>query len=399
MTKEELISHLHELLDESLESVMERERTTFDRLAGENCNELILYGTGKLGRRTLLGLRQLGILPLAFCDKNSMAWGVEIEGLKVISPEEAVETYGATATFVVTIWNDRFGHPFNEVTNDLNIWGDAKVVSFLPLYWKYPKQFLPYFSLDLPSKIIANRENIIKSAYLIADKESRIEFSKNIESRLNNSLHLLSSPIDKKTQFKNSFLKPNPEEIFIDAGAYNGDTIIELLNSPRFQFKEIIAIEPDPNNFKELSNYINNLEYELKERIHPLQFALGNQNGEISFTGTGTEQAHISTTGDISIKCTRLDDLLKDKQATLIKMDIEGSEYEAILGAAEIIDKYQPVLAISSYHEITHLWNLALLINKLNDKYFYIYRPHSAGGWDYILYAVPQNRLISKNLE
>ena len=93
-------------MNESPESVAERERTAHDKLTKSFKNRLILFGTGKLGRRTLKGLREVGIEPLGFCDNNSVIWGSDIEGLKVFSPKNAVSEFGAIAAFVVTIWND-----------------------------------------------------------------------------------------------------------------------------------------------------------------------------------------------------------------------------------------------------------------------------------------------------
>jgi FlaA1/EpsC-like NDP-sugar epimerase len=134
MKKEELISELYALLNESPESVAERERTAHDKLTKSFKNRLILFGTGKLGRRTLKGLREVGIEPLAFCDNNSVIWGSDIEGLKVLSPEKAVSEFGANAAFVVTIWNNTLGHPLEVVRQQLQSYGNCAVVSFLPLY-------------------------------------------------------------------------------------------------------------------------------------------------------------------------------------------------------------------------------------------------------------------------
>ena len=399
MTKEQLISTLEELLSESPESVSERERTTFDRQAAPFENQLILFGTGKLGRRTLKGLREIGIEPLAFCDNNPKIWGERIEGLKVLSPSEAVRDLGNKAAFVVTIWNDALGHPLDEVREKLQSLGEVTVLSFLPLYWKYPKQFLPYFSLDLASKILGNREDILKLSLLISDKDSRTNFFENIKSRFLSELQILPQPIAKEIQFKNEFIKTNTEEVFIDGGAYNGDTVKLLLNSSPFAFKEIIALEPDPINFSSLNRYVKELDPEVGRKIRTIPVAIGNKNGEITFDGTGTEQAQISSSGAIAVQCARIDDLFKGKEVTYIKMDIEGAEPEALDGAVAIISQHSPVLAISIYHQINHLWKLALMIYKMNKNYSFFFRPHASGGWDYILYAVPQSRLATTTEE
>ena len=395
MKKEELISELEVLLSESPESVAERERTTHDKLSAPFNNQLILFGTGKLGRRTLKGLREVGIEPLAFCDNNSVIWGSDIEGLKILSPAQAVSDFGAKAAFVVTIWNDTLGHPLDEIREQLQSYGDCTVISFLPLYWKYPVQFLPYFSLDLPSKILSDREELLGINPLIADAESRLNFFKNIKSRFKGELEILPGSIDKRIQFKNEFLKPNPEEVFIDAGAYNGDTLKLMLESAPFEFREFIALEPDPNNFTALNEYIGSLNHKASSKITTFPVAVSNFNGEIYFDGSGTEQAQISSKGHIKVECRRIDDLLNDKEITFIKMDIEGAEPDAIEGASNIIKNKSPILAISVYHEIEHLWRIVHLINSIKKGYFFFFRPHAAGGWDYIVYAVPSNRLAT----
>lgn len=395
MKKEQLISELEVLLNESPESVAERVRTTHDKLSTPFNNQLILFGTGKLGRRTLKGLREVGIEPLAFCDNNAVIWGSDIEGLKVLSPEQAVSDFGRKAAFVVTIWNDTLGHPLEEVRKQLQSYGDCTVVSFLPLYWKYHKKLLPYFSLDLPSKILAAREELLAITVFIEDRESRLNFFKNIKSRFAGELQILPGSIDKRIQFKNEFFKPNKEEVFVDAGAYNGDTLKLILESSPLEFKEFIALEPDPQNFTKLNDLVGTYDDKLRSKITTFPVAVSSFNGEISFDGSGTEQAQISSNGDIKVECRRIDDLLIDKEVTFIKMDIEGAEPDAIEGASDIIKNRSPILAISVYHQIDHLWRMVCLINNIRRDYAFFFRPHAAGGWDYILYAVPQNRLAT----
>ena len=393
MKKEEFLSELEVLLNESPESVAERERTAHDKLTKSSKNRLILFGTGKLGRRTLKGLREVGIEPLAFCDNNSAIWGSDIEGLKVISPAKAVSEFGTNAAFVVTIWNDTLGHPFDEVGEQLQSYGSCTVVSFLPLYWKYHEQFLPYFSLDRPSKILAAGKEIMDMMLFVKDSESRSSFLKNIKSRFSGELGILPRPVDKRIQFKNEFLKVNKEEVFVDAGAYTGDTLNLVLESPAFEFREFIALEPDPKNFTRLQKLVGTLDEKLRSKITTFPVAAGSFNGEICFDGSGTEQARISLSGNIKAECRRLDDLLRDWGVTFIKMDIEGAELDALEGASDIIKNNSPVLAVSVYHQIDHLWRILFLINEIKDGYAFFFRPHAAGGWDYILYAVPQNRL------
>ena len=62
------------LLAEPEAAAVERARVAFDELAGPFADRLVLYGAGNLGRKTLAGIRSLGIEPLAFSDGNSALW-------------------------------------------------------------------------------------------------------------------------------------------------------------------------------------------------------------------------------------------------------------------------------------------------------------------------------------
>ncbi len=152
-----LDEQLEVLLDEDPAAILDRESSTYDREAG-GLEEVVLFGVGVLGRRTLAGLRKLGIQPLAFCDNDAGRWNTEVDGLTVLSPAEAAQRFGRRAVFVVTIWRDVGGHPLEQITRQMLALGDVKIVSVAVLYWKYPETFLPYFCLDLPHKTLARAE-------------------------------------------------------------------------------------------------------------------------------------------------------------------------------------------------------------------------------------------------
>jgi len=77
------------------------------------------------------------------------------------------------------------------------------------------------------------------------------------------------------------------------------------------------------------------------------------------------EASHLTTdssSGTI-IQCVALDDTLIGWHPTYIKMDIEGAEYDALLGAERLIRSYKPVLAICVYHRPQDIWEIPQLIN------------------------------------
>ena len=86
---------------------------------------------------------------------------------------------------------------------------------------------------------------------------------------------------------------------------------------------------------------------------------------------------------------------LYEDQPTFIKMDVEGSEIDALIGAQNIIRKELPILAICAYHRQDHMWRIPSLIHSFSDQYCFFLRPHLSEGWDLVCYAIPLPRLSS----
>jgi hypothetical protein len=73
---------------------------------------------------------------------------------------------------------------------------------------------------------------------------------------------------------------------------------------------------------------------------------------------------------------------------TFIKMDIEGSELNALKGAEQTIRKYKPKLAICVYHRAKDLITIPQYIKTLVPEYKLYFRAHKYGTYDFVLYAV-----------
>lgn len=111
---------------------------------------------------------------------------------------------------------------------------------------------------------------------------------------------------------------------------------------------------------------------------------------QLAFIVGQGEASAISRHGDGFVQCVALDDVTPTYAPNLIKMDIEGAEYDALLGARNIINKYLPGLAISIYHRPEHLWQIPLLIDDIAPgKYGFYIRSHAMSTFDTVLYAIP----------
>jgi FkbM family methyltransferase len=381
------------LFSGDFDAVVTREREAFDKLAAPFEKSIVLFGSGQLGRKALKGLREIGIEPLAFSDNNSKLWNQSIDGLTVFSPEDAAQKFGEKAVFVVTIWGACSTHRFAHTQEQLKRLNCLKVVSFAFLFWKYAEAFLPHYSLDLPHKVFQEKENIKKVFSLWADEQSRQEYLAQLRWRMLLDFDSLPNPIAQEQYFLGDFFNLLPTDVYVDCGAYNGDTVRAFLRHQDSFSGKIVAFEPDPKNFEKLQRYVSNLPSTIKEKITILPLATGKQKTKLRFASTGSSSSSITDSGTLEIDCISLDEALADYLPTLIKLDIEEAELDTLTGAKEIIRNASPILTVCAYHCQDHLWQIPLFVHSLSSQYRFFLRPHGVEVWDLICYAVPVSRL------
>ncbi len=384
---------LSALLGEEIGEAKRRESTTFDSLVSSEADSIVLFGAGGLGRKVLGGLVRTGFKVVAFADNNSRLWGKTVEGIPVYSPLEAAQKFGNSCKFIVTIWRGRATETMKERCRTLTELGCRGVIHFGALFWKCPEIFLPHYSLDLPHKVLENAECVRRAFGLWGDEASRKEFVAQIRWRLHLDFDGLPGPVAHEIYFPDDLVKLSPEEQFVDCGAFDGDTLESFLRVSQGRFGRFFAFEADPGNFKKLQENVARLPADRNSKIKVFPLAVGKGSGKVRFDPTGTEASAVGQ-GSLEIDGDCLDATLKGSTPTWIKMDIEGSEPDAIDGAKDIIAKNCPVLAICVYHLQDHVWSIPLQISRLSDQYSFFLRPHLFESWDLVCYAVPRERLL-----
>ena len=135
---------------------------------------------------------------------------------------------------------------------------------------------------------------------------------------------------------------PNEHEAFVDCGCYDGSTAFRFAGwcaEGGMTYDKIWSFEPDPASFKKCDNTLSNL-----KNCELLPYGISNKHGHVSFMANGYENAKIVNAGSNTdnlqtIEVIRLDEFLKGERVTLMKMDIEGAEYDALKGAEYIIKR------------------------------------------------------------
>lgn len=174
-------------------------------------------------------------------------------------------------------------------------------------------------------------------------------------------------------------------DVIVDLGAYTGDSVQDFIHTYG-EYKKIYAYEITPSTYQtlieNLSRYPN---------VIPMRKGAGKRAG-VMFVNDGSHAAgnKLQDSGEIEVEVVTLDEDIKEP-VSVIKMDIEGSEKDALLGAASHIQREKPKLLISSYHLPEDIFEIPHYINSIRDDYKFYLRFYGHGClWpcDYVLFAV-----------
>ncbi len=187
--------------------------------------------------------------------------------------------------------------------------------------------------------------------------------------------------------FIQPFRSLGPDEVYVDCGAYTGDTFEEYCRynaAPRAAY----LFEPDGDNLRKMESVLQRLGGETQ--IHAIQKGIYRQSGELYFAAGKDSECYLSETDEgngIPISVTSLDEAVPE-DISFIKMDIEGSEVNALLGAKKHITSSYPKLAISVYHKPTDLWEIPLKLHEWFPAYTqFVLRHHSRCFAETVLYV------------
>ena len=333
---------------------------------------LVLFGAGNLGRRVARVLK-----PEMFCDNNRAVWGTVCEGIPIESPAIALERY-PNATFVITIWHPSRKEGMLARIQQLKSMGASNIVPFCALFAEYGDVLLPHGFWERPS-YYSKHDDEIRRARELFDAEGRAEFDRQIRLRLGD---VSGQVIDLGVQYFPPFgLSHN--EVFIDCGAYDGDTILQFRLATGDQFGRIVAFEPDPVNFSALTSALKG-----DRRITLLPVGTGARHETVRFTVDGTS-SKISRDGTCEVQIVPLDEPLNGVVPTLMKFDIEGSEIDTLEGGRETISRHRPKMAVCLYHCPDHLWSIPLCLNELLPNSSFTMRTYYADGYECVCYCKP----------
>lgn len=179
-------------------------------------------------------------------------------------------------------------------------------------------------------------------------------------------------------QYFDVFL-PKKEEIFLDAGSFDGQTAAGFLEWAGERGKKIYAFEP----LEEMRDIIQ------KRRLPKteiLNYAVWDKKEQLFFT-ENSAGSFVNCDGTIEVQGMDIDSALQGAEVTFIKMDVEGSELKALAGARNTIRNYRPRLAICIYHKPSDVWEIPSYILRLVPEYRLYIRHYTMDVQETVLYA------------
>lgn len=350
----------------------------WDRLARDK-RPIIVYGMGNGADKLILRLSEYGLEVADFFASDGFVRGHSFHGKRVKAFSEIKAEY---PDFVILV---SFGSSRDEVI-ELFSSLDKEYDLYIP---DMPIADSEYFDKRLYNSAYPE----IKKAYeALSDINSKYAFASIVNYKLTGKLSYLLSAYSTRDEMY-SCLTEKDIRTYIDAGAYNGDTLKEAL--AYFEYlRKAVLIEPDRKNFKKLNKLIEKI---TDIEALPINSAVWCECRGGKFSVSGNRNSSVGATPSYENKSEKIELITIDSLGLdfvdYIKYDVEGAEHEALIGSAETIEKCHPVLLISLYHKSRDLF---FLINYMKERYgekylFFLRRLRSVPAWDINLILVPKN--------
>lgn len=261
------------------------------------------------------------------------------------------------------------------------------------LHCEFEREMLPAFydTDNVKPTFYAAIDNLKKDIELVrnleyADDKSYYVLSTVLLFRLTGIKNYLFQHIDRLTDMYFdpkiiTYFRKDWYEVFVDCGAYIGDTVKKIMNIKGARVKRIYAFEPQAENYAKLVQNTRNS----TETVRTYNAACGNRSGRSGFSGQALG-GHFMEGAENKVDIQTIDDIV-ERKVTFIKMDIEGAEKEAIEGARRILERDKPVLALSVYHKLEDIYQIQTCIAEMGLGYHFLLRHYGNTISEYVLYC------------
>lgn len=330
---------------------------------------IVLYGMGNGADMIIEVLDSLGIEYRDVFASDGFVRGHSFRGRRVLSYSETKERYGEFITLMTFAVHDAPTlQRIKEMSEECEFYAPTVPVAGKGL-----------FTLDY----LREHNGDFDRAYnILCDEKSKSDFTDVLNFKISGKTDYLFRSAYEKERLYEEILHLTDDEVIVDLGAYDGDTIREFLSVTEGKYKKIYAFEPDERNFRKLTRKTEHL-----SRIERFNLGAWDKKETLFFAKKGGRSSRRDENG-VPVSFDSVDNIVKD-EVTFLKMDIEGAESKALDGARETIKKYLPKLYVCAYHRNEDMYVLPQKIKELDSRYNVYFRHHPyIPAWESNFYAV-----------
>lgn len=367
---------------------------------------LLLFGAGSACTRLAPLFHLHGVYPKAILDNDSSKHFSDVHKIPVMAPSLALTQYPGG---IIVIAMGRNHDAVRQQLTNLGVSRDKiRTIPKGPLYfytnffnWYMSQEDMIKHNLDIECVFNLFSDSQSKNLYIDrislfsggADYRSYASFVKMYSpNQLTPTDSIINAHARPWLYFDWDFIHLKENEIFVDCGAYDGDTAQQFMLRCKHlgvQKYHVYCLEPDKDNYSRL---MANLA--LNPCVCIYNLGVWSEPCSINFVPSSWPDvapptAHVTTdeTGYVAqMEC--LDNLFSHRRVTFIKMDVEGAEKEALLGAKQVLRRWKPKLAISVYHKRYDILQIPLLIEHLCPGYQFYLRHLGDDFLETVLFAI-----------
>jgi FkbM family methyltransferase len=340
---------------------------------------LVLLGTGALGAHFYDLFTQQGIhVEDVAVHRRYWKEGMELFGRKVLPLEDVLANNSEMNVFCAL----QFLKHTKEMADRLLSAGKVKNVFAYDtgcIHWGYHSLGYDF--------LVSHKDRFSLLYDQLEDQLSRDTLVAYLNQRISGRPGYLEQVCNVDKLFPSDIIHPTSDETVVDCGAFDGTSILAFVEAMRMLGLELsapmYALEPDATNRERLKKNCGAVH---DFRVIPL--GAWDAKTTLHFSDGSGATSRILEEGGITIEVDRIDSIFADILVSYIRMDIEGAEMNALIGAENTIRRLQPKLGIAVYHRPDDLVRIPQYLRTLNHGYKLYLRAHSYGANDVFLYAL-----------
>lgn len=349
----------------------------------QTLEHVVLFGAGATAEFNLEYLKENKIKVSAFCDNNPAKVGTSVGQTPVKSLKDILSEMPGTYFYITTQLY------YNEIKEQLlssgvpqNHISEYDVIIQLPWEQDFQKELQENFE---DYRILLNE---------LSDERSKTVLYNRLCFLITRKRSYALAIHDNIQYFDRSVWDPTDDEVFVDAGVFDGDSIKDFVRFADGKYKAVIGFETESKYAelarKNLSDYHD---------IEIIEKGLYEQDGEITISSSLGRMGSIeeifeaneaSEEPEMRVSVCSLDGIFRQREVkpTIIKMDIEGAEMGALKGAEMVLRNHHPKLLICVYHKRDDLLGIWKYIKKCDPAYRFYLRHYSDNSTETVLYAI-----------